>query len=146
MPAGATHEFWQVIGYRVSKNHNAQVAVGALEDALIHRFHGKGKDISRGIILRSDTGLIFSSKAFFQVVHTHGLKTEYITPYTPEQNGVVERFMRTMKEECIWLHSFSSFTEAKRTIEDWIREYNTDRPHQELGFHSPVRYKEKIAA
>ncbi len=74
------------------------------------------------------------------------MKTEYITPYTPEQNGVVERFMRTMKEECIWLHSFSSFFEAKRTIENWIREYNTDRPHQELGYHSPVSYKEKLAA
>jgi putative transposase len=135
----------EVIGYRISKNQNAQVAVGALEDALIHRFHGR-KDSSHGVILRSDNGLIFSSKAFLQLVNAHGLKTEYITPYTPEQNGVVERFMRTMKEECIWLHTFSSFSEAKRIIEDWIREYNTDRPHQELGYNSPVSYKEKLAA
>jgi putative transposase len=41
---------------------------------------------------------------------------------------------------------FSSFPEAKRTIEDWIREYNTERPHQELGYHSPVGFREKIAA
>ncbi len=56
----------EVIGYRVSRNQNAQVAVGALEDALIHRFHGR-KDLSGGVILRSDNGLIFSSKAFFAV-------------------------------------------------------------------------------
>jgi len=74
------------------------------------------------------------------------MKTEYIALYTPEQNGVVERFMRTMKEECIWLHSFSSFSYAKRVIEDWIQEYNTDRPHQELDYHSPVNYKDKLAA
>jgi len=90
--------------------------------------------------------LIFSSKAFLQLVNAHGMKTEYITPYTPEQNGVVDRFMRTMKEECIWLHSFSSLNEAKRVIENWIREYNTERPHQELGYHPPVSYKEKLAA
>ena len=78
----------EVIGYRVSKNQNAQVAAGALEDALIHRFHGR-KDLSRGVILRSDNGLIFSSKAFLQLVNAHGLKAEYITPYTPEQNGLL---------------------------------------------------------
>ncbi|HQM27693.1 MAG TPA: integrase core domain-containing protein [Syntrophorhabdus sp.] len=136
----------EVIGYRVSKNQNAQVAVGALEDALVHRFHGRKDLLSRGVILRSDNGLIFSSKAFLQLVNAHGMKTEYITPYTPEQNGVVDRFMRTMKEECIWLHSFSSLNEAKRVIENWIREYNTERPHQELGYHPPVSYKEKLAA
>jgi len=30
-------------------------------------------------------------------------------------------------------------------MEDWIREYNTDRPYQELGYHSPVSHKEKSA-
>jgi putative transposase len=135
----------EVIGYRISKNQNAQVALGALEDALIHRFQGNN-GLAHGVILRSDNGLIFSSKAFLKVVNDHGLKTEYITPYTPEQNGVAERFMRTLKEECIWLQSFSLFTEAKRTIEDWIREYNTERPHQELGYNSPVDFKQKIAA
>jgi putative transposase len=54
--------------------------------------------------------------------------------------------MRTLKEECIWLQEFASFTEAKRVIEDWIGEYNTERPHQELGYLSPVEYKQKLAA
>jgi len=30
------------------------------------------------------------------------------TPYTPEQNGLVERFFRSLKEECVWLHNFGS--------------------------------------
>jgi transposase InsO family protein len=48
-----------------------------------------------------------------------------------------------MKEECIWPHSFSSFSEAKRIIEEWIREYNTDRLHQELGYLSLLSITEK---
>ena len=90
--------------------------------------------------------MVFSSKEFMKLVTAYGLDTEYITPYTPEQNGVVEPFMRTLKEECIWLQEFASFTEAKRIIEDWIGEYNTERPHQELGYLSPVEYKQKLAA
>jgi putative transposase len=49
--------------------------------------------------------------------------------------------MRTLKEECIWLHSFETFTEARRIIENWIKEYNVDRPHQELGYQAPVEFK-----
>ncbi|WP_435051101.1 integrase core domain-containing protein [Desulfacinum infernum] len=71
---------------------------------------------------------------------------EYITPYSPEQNGVIERFMRTLKEECIWLNLFSSFAEAKAIIEAWIHEYNTERPHQELGYVSPGEYRYELAA
>jgi putative transposase len=135
----------EIIGYRISKRQNASVAAGALEDALIHRFSGK-KSLAHGTCLRSDNGLIFSSKEFLKLIAAYGLDTEYITPYTPEQNGVVERFMRTLKEECVWLHMFASFSEAKRIIEDWIGEYNTERPHQELGYISPVEYKQKLAA
>ena len=54
--------------------------------------------------------------------------------------------MRTLKEECIWLNLFSSFHEAKTIIEAWIQEYNTERPHQELGYVSPVEYRCELAA
>ena len=135
----------EIIGYRISRRQNAHQAAGALEDALVHRFAGK-KSLAHGTRLRSDNGLIFYSKEFMKLVAAYGLETEYITPYNPEQNGVVERFMRTLKEECIWLQGFDSFSEAKRIIEDWIREYNTERPHQELGYLSPVEYKQKLAA
>jgi putative transposase len=47
---------------------------------------------------------------------------KYITPYSPEHNGIIERFMSALKEECIWLYTFGPFTEAKRVIETWIRE------------------------
>jgi putative transposase len=65
-------------------------------------------------------------------VNGYRLETEYITPYSPERNGAIERFMRTFKEECICLNSFTPFRDAKSVAESWIEEYNTDRPHQEL--------------
>jgi putative transposase len=130
----------EIIGYRVSRRQDARTAEGALEDGLIRRF-GINRSHARGVLLRSDNGLIFSSKRYMKLVSLYGLVPEYITPYTPEQNGMIERFMRTLKEECIWLHSFETFTKAKRVIEDWIKEYNVERPHQELGYQAPVEFK-----
>ena len=66
---------------------------------------------------------------------------EFITPYTPEQNGMIERIFRSLKEECTWQHSFTSFKEAKRTIDRWIAWYNEERPHQALGYLSPVEFR-----
>ena len=39
-------------------------------------------------------------KVFVKGVKRYGLDQEYITPYTPEQNGMIERFFKTLKEEC----------------------------------------------
>jgi putative transposase len=40
--------------------------------------------------------------------------------YTPEQNGIIERFFRNLKEEFVWQHGFHSFAGAKAAIRQWI--------------------------
>lgn len=74
-----------------------------------------------------------------KLIHKYGLEPEFITPYTPQQNGVIERFMRSLKEESIWLQLFSCFREAKTIIESWIDEYNSERPHQEPAIPASER-------
>jgi putative transposase len=51
---------------------------------------------------------------------------------------MIERFFRSLKEECIWLHNFRSLKEAKAIINEWIHFYNEERPHQALDYRSPV--------
>src|SRR5262245_38508587 len=70
---------------------------------------------------------------------TYRLSQEFITPYTPEQNGMIERFFRSLKEECTWQHNFGSFGEAKRNIDRWMTWYNTGRLHQGVELHEPAR-------
>ncbi len=62
-------------------------------------------------------------------------------PYTPEQNGPIESFFRSLKEECVWQHNFESFSEASEKVRSWIRWYNEERPHQALGYQSPVQFR-----
>ena len=91
--------------------------------------------------LRSDNGLVFGAKAFVAVVRRYGLEQEYITPYTPEQNGMIERFFLTLKQECVWLHRFESRDHAFRVIADWLDRYDAERPHSALGYLTPREYR-----
>lgn len=132
----------EVIGWRLSSSAKAHVAEAALEDALIQRF-GPRPLVDVDLTLRSDNGLVFMAKSYQQTVKDYGLRQEYITPYTPEQNGLVERVFRTMKEECVWLHRFESLEEAERAISQWIERYNTQRPHEALGWMTPSEWRER---
>lgn len=92
-------------------------------------------------VIRSDTGLIFQSRRFRAACRDYRWRQEVITPYTPEQNGIIERFFRSLTGECIWQHRFGRFAEARTAIARWIRWYNERRPHQALGYQSPQRFR-----
>jgi putative transposase len=91
--------------------------------------------------------LVFGAKPFVTVVRRFGLEQEYITPfYTPEQNGIIERFFLTLKQECVWLHRFETRDHAFRVVADWLDRYDTDRPRSALGYLTPREYREQLAA
>ena len=97
-------------------------------------------------LLRSDNGLVFSSRSYTQLVRSYGLRQEFITPHCPQQNGMVERLIRTLKEQCVHRQRFESIQHANRVLADWIGFYNHQRPHQSLGMKSPVEVREALAA
>ena len=53
-------------------------------------------------------------------------------------NGMVERLIRTLKEQCTHRHRFESIQHATRVIADWISFYNNRRPHQALAMRTPA--------
>ena len=133
----------EVIGYEFALRSRAKEAERAIEAACLHRF---GTLRPAGApVLRSDNGLIFQSRRFRQACRDYRLQQEFITPYTPEQNGIVERFFRSFKEECVWQHTFQTFEAARRIIRDWVYWYNQERPHQALGYRRPIQYRAQQA-
>ncbi|MEL7181689.1 MAG: integrase core domain-containing protein, partial [Pseudomonadota bacterium] len=52
-------------------------------------------------------------------------KQEFITPHCPQQNGMMERLIRSLKEQCVHRHRFESLAHASRAIGDWIQFYNS---------------------
>jgi transposase InsO family protein len=91
----------------------------AIEEACIKRF-GTLRPSGTAPVIRSDNGLIFRSQRFRSACRDYRLRHEFITQYMPEQNGIIEWFFRSLKEECIWQHRFKNFVQAKQAIAQWI--------------------------
>lgn len=127
----------ELLGWHLSRSGKATTAASALEHALISRFGTLGR-VDREFLLRSDNGLVFTSRHFTALVRSYGLKQEFITPHCPQQNGMVERVIRTLKEQCVHRHRFESIQHATRVIGEWISFYNNRRPHQALAMRTPA--------
>ena len=125
------------MGWHLSLSGRATTASSALEHALIARFGTLGR-VPAPFLLRSDNGLVFTSRNYTALVHSYGLRQEFITPHCPQQNGMVERVIRTLKEQCVHRHRFETLQHASRVIADWIQFYNHRRPHQALKMKTPA--------
>lgn len=105
----------QLLDWHLSRTGRASTASAALEQALITRYGTLGR-VREPFLLRSDNGPVFTSRDYTRLVRSYGLKQEFITPHCPQQNGMVERVIRTFKEECVHRHRFESETHALRVI------------------------------
>ncbi len=127
----------ELLGWHLSRSDKSKTAESTLEHALINRFGCLGR-VPQRFLLRSDNGLVFTSRSYTALVKSYGLRQEFITRYTPEQNGMVVRVIRTLKEQCAHQYRFESLTHASRVIADWIGFYNHRRPHHALGMKTPA--------
>jgi putative transposase len=85
----------ELVGVEFALHGRAKEAERALAAACLHRF-GTIRPSGETPIIRSDNGLIFQSRRFRDACSFYRLEQEYITPYTPEQNGLIERFFRSL--------------------------------------------------
>jgi putative transposase len=91
---------------------------------------------------RSDNGAEFVALAVQAWLARRQIRTLYIDPGCPWQNGKEERFNGTVRDECLNLHFFASFVEARVRLEAFRNHYNTDRPHSRLDYKTPVAFKQ----
>ncbi len=94
--------------------------------------------------IRSDNGPEFTATIVREWLAKVGVKTLFIEPGSPWENGYVESFNGKLRDELLEREIFYSLTEAKVLIEMWRKHYNTVRPHSSLGYRPPA--PETIAA
>ena len=88
--------------------------------------------------IRSDNGPEFTAKAIRSWLNKVGVKTLFIEPGSPWENGYIESFNGKLRDELLNGEIFTTLMEARVLIERWRREYNQVRPHSSLGYRSPA--------
>ena len=88
--------------------------------------------------IRSDNGPEFVARAVREWLARLQVKTLYITPGSPWENGYNESFNGKLRDECLNTEIFYTLREARVLIEQWRRFYNTERPHSSLGYRPPA--------
>jgi putative transposase len=91
--------------------------------------------------LRSDNGPEFVAQAVQTWLADCRVATLYIEPGKPWQNGKEERFNGTLRDECLNLYVFQSLAEACVRLGAFRQHYNTERPHSQLGYLTPMAFK-----
>jgi putative transposase len=90
--------------------------------------------------LRSDNGSEFIAKVVQQWLKENQIKTIYIEPGSPWQNGFVESFHGRFRDECLNREVLWTLTEARVVVGDYRQKYNQVRPHSRLGYESPAMF------
>ena len=75
---------------------------------------------------------------FQQVCQALGIRHYLVRPYTPQSNGKVERFFRTVDDECLYVQPLFTFGARSRAVDRFVWYYNHERPHQSLNGMTPV--------
>ncbi len=127
----------EVIGYTVVKNGDRFEATRAVQNAIQHRFGTLDKDIAKGVSVRSDRGSQYTSAYYMQTMSHYGIEMSHTWARSPESNGIIERFFRTIEEQLFKLHDFATLEEAEKAIGEFIELYNTEWMLERLGYISP---------
>lgn len=88
--------------------------------------------------IRSDNGPEFTARAVRKWLASLGVKTLFIQPGSPWENGYIESFNGKMRDELLNREIFTTLEEAKILIEQWRREYNQFRPHSAKNYRPPA--------
>jgi len=103
------------------------------------------KAVFRGYpdVIRTDNGPEFRSATFKSWALKHNILIQYIQPGKPAQNGFIERFNRTYREEVLDMNLFSNLAEVKEITREWTKDYNNERPHESLDGLAPINFAKK---
>jgi transposase InsO family protein len=136
----------EVVGWHTAKIGDRWAALEPMRQGVRHAFGRFTKDVARGLKIRCDWGPQYLADAWINEVKWLGCTISPSYVGEPECNGIAERFMRTLKEQCIYLHQFASLEEARRIIGQFIARYNGEWLIERLGHRTPTQARTEALA
>jgi len=126
------------VSYVFDKYATRENAILSVEKALIK--HPEAVDVR----LRTDRGPQYESEAFRESMRIIRVKQEFIAVNTPEQNGHVESFHKTLKREYVWTRDFQTYQEATEALQEAYIDYNQKRIHSSLRYMTPYEFLARV--
>ena len=122
----------QALGIEVATSIPSLRAIRVMNQLI--ELHGRPR------ALRLDNGSELTSHAFTDWAQERGIALRFIEPGKPNQNAFIERFNKTYRNEVLSAYLFESIEEVQRITDEWLIEYNEQRPHDSLGRVPPLTY------
>ena len=105
---------------------------------------GIGEGVARGLRLRHDHGSNYLADDFQQEVAFFGIESSPSFVREPEGNGVAERFIRTLKENLLWVRSFETIEELRLALLEFKRTYNEQWMLEKYDYRSPAQVRRDL--
>ena len=120
------HCYGNIPGHYISSKKTAIAATEAVKNAVKKEFKDLTKEICKDqqLVLRTDNGSQYESKTFKKEAEYLGLATSFTMVKSPESNGIIERFHRTVNEQLGSLNRANTFDEAQIILNEFIERFN----------------------
>ena len=128
----------QWLGFAFDTRATRHAAIMSITNAVAARSPDPGK-----LTIRVDNGSQYTSRDFRRSVDVLGARLEYIYVNTPQQNGHIESFHKTLKKEYVWPHEFKDAEEAEVALLEALDDYNRHRVHSAIGYATPDEFAKR---
>ena len=117
-------------------------ALEPIRQGVRRHFGGFAQGIAPGLSVRHDHGSQYMSDAFQQELAFLGIASSPAFVRAPEGNGCAERFIRTLKENLLWVRTFDTVEELRQALLDFREIYNTSWLIERHGFQTPAAVRQ----
>ena len=135
----------EIVGWHVAKKGDRWAALEPVRQGVRRHFGGFAPKIALGLGLRHDWGPQYTAHQFNAELKWLGIRDSPAFVGEPECNGLIERFIRTLKEECLYVHRFRTLEEARFVIGRFIQDYNSEWLLQRHGHKTPAEVRREFA-
>lgn len=127
----------ECVGSHAARSGNRFEALEPVRQGVLCHFDCIEKDAALGLALRHDHGSNYMSGDFQDEIAFLGIESSPSFVRQPEGNGVAERFIRTLKENFLWVHTFDTIEELRRGLQEFVAHYNATWLVARHGYRTP---------